>query len=216
MTGRAIAFVAGRRHADAGSEAPAGLRRVRGGAVDVLCLPRSGPDGPRDRLRAVLAAHRILDPVLPLSPRREVRVEDALAIAERAADRLLQRLHEVAEVCEVDVVWEAHPSPGRDGSAPPARGAAWLRARAGALADADRRCAALRARAEDAGACVLWCRAGQGRGRAVLASPRAGLGLLCGSLRAAARDPALCGASVLVTGPWPAFTLAGDVVAEAA
>lgn len=213
MTGRAIAFVAGLRQAGAAAEAPAGLGRAQAGAVDVLYLPPGVPATPRDRLRAVLAAHRTLDALIPLPPRADVSLEDGLAVAERAAGRLLQRLRAVAETCEVEVVWEARPHPGPARGRLPAGGAAWLQARAAALANAERLCAALRARAEEAGASALQCRAEQGRARARLATPRSGLETLWASLGAAAQDPALSGGSLLVTGPWPAFTLACDAVA---
>jgi hypothetical protein len=158
----------------------------------------------------------VLGALLPLSPRRELCLTDAIAIAHQASDRLLQRLREVEGVCELEIVWEPRPHTGPGWPAVPPHGAAWLRARAEALAQAERRCAALRARAEDAGAIALRCRSEHGRAHAVFKSPRCRVEALYASLRATARDPALSGGQFLVTGPWPAFTLAGDVLAVAA
>ena len=213
MTGCAVAYVPACRPGDARAAAPAGLRRAAGGAVDVLYLPPGAPGAPRDRLRAILAAHRCHDALLPLSPRRALCLGDALALAEQASDRLLRRLRAVEGLCELEILWEPRAHPGTGGCVPRARGAAWLRARAEALAQADRRCAALRAQAEGAGASALRCFAEQGRAHAVVASPRCAVEALCTSLREVARDPALSGGPLLVTGPWPPFTLAADVVA---
>ena len=214
MTAPAIGFAAGGADGEAVAPTPDGLCRARGGAIDVLYLPPGAPAAPRDRFRAVLAAHRALEALLPLPPRCEVTLEQGLALAERAPEVLLQRLRDVALVCEFEILWQSRP--GRAPSPPglsQARGAGWLRSRARLLADGDRRCAALRAAAARAGAASLRCRAGPDRTRAVIASQRSRVEALQACLADAARDPALQGGSLLVTGPWPAFTLAGDVAA---
>jgi hypothetical protein len=215
VTARAIGFAAGASDGGADAPTPDGLCRARGGAIDVLYLPPGAPAAPRDRFRAVLAAHRALAALLPLPPRCEVTLEKGLALAEHAPDVMLQRLRDVAQVCEFEILWQSRP--GRAPSAPglpQAHGGGWLRARARRLADGDRRCAALRASAERAGAAQLRCRAGPDRTCSVIASQRSRVEALQTCLADAARDPALQGGSLLVTGPWPAFTLAGDVAAR--
>jgi hypothetical protein len=181
----------------------------------VLHLPPGAPATPRDLLRAALAAHRAVDPFLPLPPRRETTLEAALALARTEPERMLAQLRALAGSCEIELLWR--PGPGSARPEPPRQptddrapgcGTAWLRQRALSLDTASLRKSALCTLAGALGAGMLRCHSGPGGVRAVLLSARDRTEAIVAALPTAPRSPALAGGSLLITGPWPLFSAA--------
>jgi hypothetical protein len=185
---------------------PAGLFAVAAPGCAVVAAPACEAETARGRLQLQVRCARSLPSFLPLSAECGVNVDEALAHTQRRNREIVAQLAAVADRVQVTLsVAYGSPDLSGDGRA----GRAWLLARAAGRAEAQAKITAaaveLRAMLEDRWPVVVTSRLRSVRADALVERAHAER-LIADAAKRLAGSVALRGASVTVTGPWPAFS----------